>query len=1060
MLLQRVQLHFVSFDLEAERGCNYDSVRIYDGRGTSAPLMRTICGDSLPGDVTSSGNTMFVRFQTDDSGTRSGFSIYYSTFIPVDGCFGSPAEMGGSEGTFSISDEQTLNYMTCSWKIQVEHSKLVQLHFLSFDLVASTNCSTTNVKIYDGNDALAPLLHSFCGDSLPGDVTSSGNTVLVHFMHFKLNSANTYDGFKIYYSVFIPVEGCFGSPAEIRGDVGTFGISENQTLSYMTCSWKIQVEPSKLVQLHFLNFDLGASTDCSTASVKIYDGNDTSAPLLSSFCGNSLPGDVISSGNTVFVYFKTGCSNTSGGFSIYYSAFTPVEGCVDSPVELKGSNGTFGISEYHNKMRCSWKIQVEPAKRIRLHFLIFELEDCSDCVCDSVDIADVDGRTTPVMSSFCGSTVPNDIFTVSNRVLVYFRTDGFTSHYGFRIYYSATFPVQGCRGSPITKQGPKGTIGINEIHYDNYMTCGWKIQVDATKRVRLHFLSFEVEASTDCSFDSINIYDGHDTSAPLLQTFCGHNVPGDVASSGNTIFVRFKTDHSGTYGGFNIYYSTFVPVHGCPGTPVEMRGNKGTFGISDDQYHNNMRCSWKIQVDPFKRVRLQFLGFHLQESIDCSYDSIKIYDGKDTTASLVRTVCGTTVPEDITSSTHTLFVHFSSGETSTNSAFQIYYSDLVVPEGCHGNAITMRGPRGNIGVTQVQYTNYMRCSWNIQVDSTDIVKFEFVEFSVESCCDSVTVYDGDSRSAPLLGTFHGNTLPRDVSSTNNTMLVCFESDGSGTWNGFEINYTALPLATADCQPGEMNDGQNCTKCPRGTYQPDRWMTACVDCPLNHTTLAVGSVNITECKWLCQPGFQLDEVTGQCVVIPRGLSNNKALNIVTSHLTTPGGETTSSSGCCQENCTVGQMIVGTTCQKCSVGTYQDKICQTMCIPCGDNMTTLRQGATSITECMPDCQPGEMSDGQLCKKCPRGTYQADRWMTACTDCPWNFTTRDVGSISIVDCKWQCESGFQLDEVRDECVLCPRGFFKDKTLHVDCQSCPNHLTTPGRGSRSASDCSQGEC
>lgn len=85
--------------------------------------------------------------------------------------------------------------------------QLVQLHFLSFDLVASTDCSTANVKIYDGNDALAPLLHSFCGDSLPGDVTSSGNTVLVHFMHFKLNSANTYDGFKIYYSVFIPVEG-------------------------------------------------------------------------------------------------------------------------------------------------------------------------------------------------------------------------------------------------------------------------------------------------------------------------------------------------------------------------------------------------------------------------------------------------------------------------------------------------------------------------------------------------------------------------------------------------------------------------------------------------------------------------------------------------------------------------------------------------------------------------------------------------------------------------------------------------------------------------------------
>lgn len=89
-------------------------------------------------------------------------------------------------------------------------------------------------------------------------------------------------------------------------------------------------------------------------------------------------------------------------------------------------------------IECSFTLQ-----RVRLHFLIFELEDCSDCVCDSVDIADVDGRTMPVMSSFCGSTVPNDIFTVNNRVLVNFRTDGFTSHYGFRIYYSTIIPVQG-----------------------------------------------------------------------------------------------------------------------------------------------------------------------------------------------------------------------------------------------------------------------------------------------------------------------------------------------------------------------------------------------------------------------------------------------------------------------------------------------------------------------------------------------------------------------------------------------------------------------------------------
>ena len=93
----------------------------------------------------------------------------------------------------------------------------------------------------------------------------------------------------------------------------------------------------QLVQLQFLSFDFVVRTSCRTTSVSIYDGNDTSTPLLNSFCRGSLPVDTISSGNTVLVYFKTGCSDTSGGFSVYYSAFTPVEGtcyCITGDIIL------------------------------------------------------------------------------------------------------------------------------------------------------------------------------------------------------------------------------------------------------------------------------------------------------------------------------------------------------------------------------------------------------------------------------------------------------------------------------------------------------------------------------------------------------------------------------------------------------------------------------------------------------------------------------------------------------------------------------------------------------
>ena len=45
-----------------------------------------------------------------------------------------------------------------------------------------------------------------------------------------------------------------------------------------------------------------------------------SAKLISTLCGDSLPDDIISSGNTVFVYFKSDGSHTFAGFRIQYTA--------------------------------------------------------------------------------------------------------------------------------------------------------------------------------------------------------------------------------------------------------------------------------------------------------------------------------------------------------------------------------------------------------------------------------------------------------------------------------------------------------------------------------------------------------------------------------------------------------------------------------------------------------------------------------------------------------------------------------------------------------------------
>ena len=75
--LQFVRLHFNKFSLEQSQSC-YDSLSIYDGRSATASLITKLCGSYLPGDITTSGNYVFIYFTSDVSNTNTGFTIQYS----------------------------------------------------------------------------------------------------------------------------------------------------------------------------------------------------------------------------------------------------------------------------------------------------------------------------------------------------------------------------------------------------------------------------------------------------------------------------------------------------------------------------------------------------------------------------------------------------------------------------------------------------------------------------------------------------------------------------------------------------------------------------------------------------------------------------------------------------------------------------------------------------------------------------------------------------------------------------------------------------------------------
>lgn len=83
---------------------------------------------------------------------------------------GTLTDSGGSSGNYHVSEE-------CSFLIKPVGISTITLTFTAFDVENNYDFLT----IYDGPTKASPLLARYSGSSLPASVTSSGDTMLIHF---------------------------------------------------------------------------------------------------------------------------------------------------------------------------------------------------------------------------------------------------------------------------------------------------------------------------------------------------------------------------------------------------------------------------------------------------------------------------------------------------------------------------------------------------------------------------------------------------------------------------------------------------------------------------------------------------------------------------------------------------------------------------------------------------------------------------------------------------------------------------------------------------------------
>ena len=145
---------------------------------------------------------------------------------------------------------------------------------------------------------------------------------------------------------------------------------------------------------------------------------------------------------------------------------------------------------------------------------------------------------------------------------------------------------------------------------------------------------------------------------------------------------------------------------------------------------------------------------------------------------------------------------------------EFYPPTASYPNNCSGTR-SVTGITGTIedGSGPSDYTNNNDCMWLIDPNEpVSKITLSFINFATEATNDVVTVYDGSTTAAPVLGTFSGSNLPADITSTGATMLVRFVTNGSTTNTGWKATYrSTFPvycsgITTLTTPTGTITDG--------------------------------------------------------------------------------------------------------------------------------------------------------------------------------------------------------------------------------------------------------------
>ncbi|NWZ25938.1 OVCH2 protein, partial [Asarcornis scutulata] len=226
--------------------------------------------------------------------------------------------------------------------------------------------------------------------------------------------------------------------------------------------------------------------------------------------------------------------------------------------------------------------------------------------------------------------------------------------------------------------------------YQNHQLCVWTLLVPEGNYILLHFSHFDIEPETFCDFDSLSVYSKDNR---LLGKFCGGDLPLPILIGSNSIRLKFVSDSKDYGTGFSMMYKALTPhilpskcllffFSGFPDSGCESIAVLFEEGVLQsmhypEQYSNLADCQWIICAPEDHVIKLTYKSFEVEESEDCSYDAVTVYEDVRKEEEIVKS-CGFDLPAPVLSSSALMLVVFHSDETKTFGGFKATISFVRV----------------------------------------------------------------------------------------------------------------------------------------------------------------------------------------------------------------------------------------------------------------------------------------------------------------------------------------------------------------------------------------------